>query len=69
MEGSTPQKNFEADPEAVARFMGHFFAALARSGVAEVCVSPGSRSTPLVMGALRTPGLRSRPVIDERSAG
>ncbi|MFP8873164.1 MAG: 2-succinyl-5-enolpyruvyl-6-hydroxy-3-cyclohexene-1-carboxylic-acid synthase, partial [Myxococcota bacterium] len=68
MGGSGAQQSFEADPEAVARFMRHFFAALAQSGVAEVCISPGSRSTPLVVGAFRTPGLRTRPIIDERSA-
>lgn len=45
-----------------------FIDALYRAGVAEVCVSPGSRSTPLAELAARHPGLRVRVVIDERSA-
>lgn len=43
--------------------------ALAASGVTEVVVSPGSRSTPLVVGALATAGLAVRVVVDERAAG
>jgi len=42
---------------------------LASSGVADVVVSPGSRSTPLVWAVTRTPGLRITDVIDERVAG
>lgn len=42
---------------------------LAAAGVREVVVSPGSRSTPLVWAVLRTPGLRTTDVIDERVAG
>ncbi len=40
---------------------------LARSGVDEVVSSPGARSTPLLLGALRS-GLTVRSVVDERSA-
>lgn len=43
-------------------------ASLAESGVVEVVLSPGSRSTPFVLAAGRTPGLRIVHVIDERSA-
>jgi 2-succinyl-5-enolpyruvyl-6-hydroxy-3-cyclohexene-1-carboxylate synthase len=41
---------------------------LARSGVATVVVSPGSRSTPLAFAFARHPGIEAIPVLDERSA-
>lgn len=41
---------------------------LAQAGVADVVVSPGSRSTPLVLTALRHPHLTCHSVIDERAA-
>lgn len=42
---------------------------LARCGVAGVCTSPGSRSTPLVLALTREPGLACTSHVDERSAG
>ena len=45
-----------------------FAKALADSGVSEVVVSPGSRSTPLALAFSRETRLRVTPVIDERSA-
>jgi 2-succinyl-5-enolpyruvyl-6-hydroxy-3-cyclohexene-1-carboxylate synthase len=42
---------------------------LARGGVAELVVCPGSRSTPVVLAALATPSLRLHVRLDERSAG
>jgi 2-succinyl-5-enolpyruvyl-6-hydroxy-3-cyclohexene-1-carboxylate synthase len=42
---------------------------LARSGIAGVCTSPGSRSTPLLMALRRQPGLTLTSHVDERSAG
>ena len=38
-------------PNATYAFLRAFFEELARSGVAHVCVSPGSRSTPLAVTA------------------
>lgn len=46
-----------------------FLHAAASSGVTEVVLSPGSRSTPLAVAAATTPGLRVHVVVDERSAG
>ncbi|HET9929221.1 MAG TPA: thiamine pyrophosphate-binding protein, partial [Polyangiaceae bacterium] len=45
------------------------FGTLARAGVSDVVISPGSRSTPFAWAALNTDGLRCHAVIDERSAG
>ena len=43
--------------------------ALVDAGVSDVVVSPGSRSTPLVLALAETAGLRMHAVIDERAAG
>ena len=62
-----------ADPRATALFLGAFFDELARWGVHDVVVSPGSRSTPLTMTAFelsrREPErLRAFVDVDERGA-
>jgi 2-succinyl-5-enolpyruvyl-6-hydroxy-3-cyclohexene-1-carboxylate synthase len=41
---------------------------LVEAGLREAIISPGSRSTPLVWAASRTPSLRCHSIIDERSA-
>ena len=41
---------------------------LLAAGVADIWVSPGSRSTPFTWAAQHTAGITVRPVIDERSA-
>ena len=48
---------------------GAFVDELGRAGVREVCVAPGSRSTPLVLAAARDDRLEPRVHVDERSAG
>jgi 2-succinyl-5-enolpyruvyl-6-hydroxy-3-cyclohexene-1-carboxylate synthase len=46
-----------------------FMRALATSGVRDVVVSPGSRSTPLVVAAAEEEAITCHVVVDERSAG
>ena len=55
-------------PNRAHAFAGALFEELSRAGVRDVCVSPGSRSTPLAAAAATTPSLRCFSQIDERSA-
>ena len=48
--------------------LGAFVDELARCGLTDVCTSPGSRSTPLVVSLVRDERLRSYSHIDERCA-
>ena len=52
-----------------AIWAGAFVDELARIGVREICVAPGSRSTPLVLAAVRDGRFRMFSIVDERSAG
>ena len=52
-----------------ALWAGAFIDELARIGVREICVAPGSRSTPLVLAAARDGRFRMFSIVDERSAG
>lgn len=46
-----------------------FVQALFESGVTQVCISPGSRSTPLTMAMARQGKMKLWTILDERSAG
>ncbi|PZC48553.1 MAG: 2-succinyl-5-enolpyruvyl-6-hydroxy-3-cyclohexene-1-carboxylate synthase [Chloroflexi bacterium] len=62
-----------ADPSPVASALGSFVGALAdglvAGGVREVCLCPGSRSTPVAIAVERHPSLRTWMHLDERSCG
>jgi 2-succinyl-5-enolpyruvyl-6-hydroxy-3-cyclohexene-1-carboxylate synthase len=50
-------------------YVGAFMDGLVASGVREVCLAPGSRSTPLALEAWRHPQIRVWVHLDERSCG
>jgi 2-succinyl-5-enolpyruvyl-6-hydroxy-3-cyclohexene-1-carboxylate synthase len=57
-----------APPHHAHAFAAALFEELARTGLQHVCVSPGSRSTPLVAAAVGQPQLRCWSHLDERSS-
>ena len=67
-----PADDTADDPaDAAARALGRFVAALAdglvAGGVRDVCLCPGSRSTPIAVAVQRHPALRTWIHLDERS--
>jgi 2-succinyl-5-enolpyruvyl-6-hydroxy-3-cyclohexene-1-carboxylate synthase len=57
------------DPGLLTEWARLLLGCFAQAGVTEVVISPGSRSTPFAIAALRTPGLTCHSVVDERAAG
>jgi len=54
--------------EDLTRYIANFIDELVKSGVTDVVISPGSRSTPLAMTVVEHPELKEWIIIDERSA-
>ncbi|MEN1970290.1 2-succinyl-5-enolpyruvyl-6-hydroxy-3-cyclohexene-1-carboxylic-acid synthase [Lentibacillus sp. N15] len=54
--------------EIVTRYIANFVDELVASGLTEVVISPGSRSTPLAMTIMEHPKMNQWIVLDERSA-
>lgn len=54
--------------EALTRYVAHFVDELVKSGLTDVVISPGSRSTPLAMTVCEHEGIKEWVMIDERSA-
>lgn len=55
--------------EALGRFVAALADGLVAGGVREVCLCPGSRSTPVAVAVERHPALRTWMHLDERSCG
>lgn len=55
-------------PSLLTEWARLLIGSLARAGVTEAVISPGSRSTPFAWAALREPRLRCRTIVDERCA-
>jgi 2-succinyl-5-enolpyruvyl-6-hydroxy-3-cyclohexene-1-carboxylate synthase len=58
-----------SDGKVTQVFAATFVQELARCGLRDVCIAPGSRSAPLAMAFARSPALRVWMHVDERSAG
>ncbi|MUK90043.1 2-succinyl-5-enolpyruvyl-6-hydroxy-3-cyclohexene-1-carboxylic-acid synthase [Ornithinibacillus sp. L9] len=54
--------------EHLTRYMANFVDELAKTGLTDVVISPGSRSTPLAMTMAEHPTIKEWIILDERSA-
>jgi 2-succinyl-5-enolpyruvyl-6-hydroxy-3-cyclohexene-1-carboxylate synthase len=69
MSASLPSEpSAPSDAHLIGEWARLLFGSLLETGVTDVWLSPGSRSTPFAWAAQHTPGITVRPVIDERSA-
>ena len=59
----------EASGHVLHRYVGAFVQGLVEGGVRDVCLAPGSRSTPLALEVWRDPRIRAWLHLDERSCG
>ena len=67
--GGAPGNDGSPDPGCVNRRWGlALLEGLRRAGLRTLVLSPGSRSTPVVIAAQRLPGIELVPILDERSA-
>ncbi len=64
-----PASRVDSSPGVALRtYVGAFADELVRAGVTDVCICPGSRSTPLALVLRQQPGMRVWMHLDERSA-
>ena len=56
-------------PNLLTEWARLLIGSLARAGITDAVISPGSRSTPFTWAALNEPKLTTRVIVDERAAG